>query len=988
MKRFKLIVPSFIAIIFCMLLIAGSTFALFTSEATASVAVTSGKVKIEASLGQPTLYSADATLTEGDLAGTILATDEENGKYAGTYYFKEQTGAFANGGTASKDGNTLTLDRMTPGDKVKAGLAITNSSNVKIKYRLTLEAHATGKNNETNKENAELLKVLKVKFFDKTYTGLQKFVSAWMYRDAVTTSEQLDTGLEIELPLEAGNDYQGLTVSYTILVEAVQANAKTTDAGVTEYVNNTTTQTGTDSKKVEATQTESVVLETTTAPQEEKTTTAEFTNAFNIAEQGSEVKLDVETASFETASQTSYTVVAQDATPVASVDLNLTVDGETVTAFKEGGSSKITTYVLKGLNDISVVYNGDNTKAFGAGQTTSRKDYETEVTAVGDYFYDSATGKLVFVTDHFSEYVPVTKDALTFINMTQSKAYSSGTFQTVLNEAAANDQINVMKDTSMNAPLMVSKSIKIEGNNHKFTSTGNRAVRIDTNNVSLEINNLDIIGGSGCERGVQIDLAKEKCEILLNNVNITGISAYAINVCDNCVDTNIEIKKSHIEAWGAINLWSDSYSVLIEDSELVGINSQPYNAWNNFGVVVLEGDTTGETTTHSSNIDVTIKNTKIRGGQTTGNKQWLIVFNNPSTYNTVSLINCELLGLDDSKVELVKNCGLGNKLYIDGVDYEAAEWKVKSVVKNNDNISGTVTYEMTANSSITRSEQVSYLTAQNIGAQTADTTFDLYCGEEKLAQGVTFTSLFNHDYPHFEFSSGKNVLEFPACDIYFTGDTYTYSQALFMIGAKDNDGNPTTRLIANGTSTVGKKGFQINTRNEYPNLFYFENIIFDGSQQNASGWGHLFLITAHNTTVEFNNVLFANFNKTGKTSVIGVWTNQAFAWGSDRTGYPTKEDNFGTTIRLTNCRTDNCNKPFIQFQGFEQTVIDAQSDCYSFISFNYDEASGTACGLNTNAAYCTQSANALYDNGVHYYWTVNGQEVISANGTTVVVFAE
>ena len=104
MKK-RILLVSFLTIALCFSLIFGATYALFTSESKVNIAVTSGKVQMEASIENLKIYSLDV----------------------------EQTEKFENGGTAVYENGVLTLDKMTPGDKVTFDIKIVNSSNINIK---------------------------------------------------------------------------------------------------------------------------------------------------------------------------------------------------------------------------------------------------------------------------------------------------------------------------------------------------------------------------------------------------------------------------------------------------------------------------------------------------------------------------------------------------------------------------------------------------------------------------------------------------------------------------------------------------------------------------------------------------------------------------------------------------------------------------------------------------------------------------------------
>ena len=98
----------------CVVIVTGSTFSLFTSNTGVNIAVTAGKVDLTANILKDTfkIYSMDRDL--GD------------------------TEVFENGGTAKFNSayTTLTLDKITPGDKVAFQIQLKNESSVNIKYNL------------------------------------------------------------------------------------------------------------------------------------------------------------------------------------------------------------------------------------------------------------------------------------------------------------------------------------------------------------------------------------------------------------------------------------------------------------------------------------------------------------------------------------------------------------------------------------------------------------------------------------------------------------------------------------------------------------------------------------------------------------------------------------------------------------------------------------------------------------------------------------
>ena len=115
MKK-KILLSSILTIALCLSLIAGSTFALFTSESKVNIAVTSGKVEMLASVSDLETWSLE---DDKSLAGR---TD----------------GTFTQGGNVTFTDSVLSINKIIPGDKVSFLVTGTNNSNVTIMYRTVI----------------------------------------------------------------------------------------------------------------------------------------------------------------------------------------------------------------------------------------------------------------------------------------------------------------------------------------------------------------------------------------------------------------------------------------------------------------------------------------------------------------------------------------------------------------------------------------------------------------------------------------------------------------------------------------------------------------------------------------------------------------------------------------------------------------------------------------------------------------------------------
>ena len=191
----KTFLGALLSIALCASLIAGATFAIFTSESKVNIAVTSGTVKVTAEIGDLTTYSGvNITGTADDVLEPTTAN-----------------GTFTNGGTATKEGNTIVLNNITAGDKVEFPVTVTNGSNVTVKYRMRVSyANDNG-----------LFSQLKMKIGEYT----NGTITAW--EELQPGSAPMTLACSIELPTSA--TLQTGKCDISLLVEAVQGNAAVTD---------------------------------------------------------------------------------------------------------------------------------------------------------------------------------------------------------------------------------------------------------------------------------------------------------------------------------------------------------------------------------------------------------------------------------------------------------------------------------------------------------------------------------------------------------------------------------------------------------------------------------------------------------------------------------------------------------------------------------------------------------------------------------------
>ena len=198
MKNVKrnVIVSAFMAIALCMSVVAGATFALFTSSSSVNIAITSGNVEVVATASNLVVYSP----TSVNENGIVDATDASDG-----------VKTFANGGTATLTGSELKLDNMTPGDKATFKITVKNKSTVAIKYRTVIETQDEG-----------LFAGLAINIGGKNTVG----ATEWQKLEANAEISDAEKACVIELPVTAGSEYRNKKCTLKFTVEAKQGNVE------------------------------------------------------------------------------------------------------------------------------------------------------------------------------------------------------------------------------------------------------------------------------------------------------------------------------------------------------------------------------------------------------------------------------------------------------------------------------------------------------------------------------------------------------------------------------------------------------------------------------------------------------------------------------------------------------------------------------------------------------------------------------------------
>ena len=569
----KTIITSILLIVLCLSLISGSTYALFTSESKINIAVTSGKVDVRANISIYALYSAEANPN-----GNLL--DEHNNKYVHV----QQTGVdengkklFANGGKVYQDmQGVLNLERMSPGDKVSVVLSVANYSDISAKYRLKFEVPEGGK---------KLATILVTTIGTTSYTGLSKYRSPWQ---DIQIGQNPYYNFTIEMPMNAGNEYQGLSSNMVITVEAVQGNASTDDELLIE-----TFALQTSTKTVTLTNGNATVNTSISPSEEVHPTTIEISNT-NLS---GTATLGVSTSglvtnigkSFVVAENTLSETTVNNVVGTISFDLFDLSQNKTVTTFTSG-YAKVSTYITKGIEDVGVIYTGVDT-AFSKDNPGTKKNSEELVLEHGDYYYNSVTGLLVFITDHFSEFLITSDDAKVYVPEL-SKVFTS--LNDAITACEEGNTIILLKDITLPDDFVLNKAITIKGLSSNASDDNIKVSNpIITSVPLLKTVTYEDITFNG-KAGYLTFSTNFLCNLVLNKVKITSNSNTSFH--HDCVGTvtlnNVTIANTGYNS-GETTTNKDA-AIAVSQGGNVIINGGTYSSDNGYAVYVFS---TGGTVT-------------------------------------------------------------------------------------------------------------------------------------------------------------------------------------------------------------------------------------------------------------------------------------------------------------------------------------------------------------------------------------------------------
>ena len=238
--------------------------------------------------------------------------------------------------------------------------------------------------------------------------------------------------------------------------------------------------------------------------------------------------------------------------------------------------------------------------------TLSGNYYDINVIANPDKFYlnsaadDAAAlhglGIFPIYTDLNDDGTINTASAFTPVAAIGTTGYQ--TLAEAIAAASAGDTVVLLKNVELAEILTIDKAITLDGNGMTLTSSAGRAINVDVAG-EVTIKDIVIVGVGNCQRGVNI--IDKASTVNLENVTASGTDKflYASYIAPSAGAATLNITDSHLTGWAAISIYGVGSVVNVEDSVLVGINTQAFVGTHNnqYSTIAIGRDVTGVTIT-------------------------------------------------------------------------------------------------------------------------------------------------------------------------------------------------------------------------------------------------------------------------------------------------------------------------------------------------------------------------------------------------------
>ena len=179
-------------------------------------------------------------------------------------------------------------------------------------------------------------------------------------------------------------------------------------------------------------------------------------------------------------------------------------------------------------------------------------------------------------------------------------------------------EVELGADIETSNTITLAKSVKINGNNNTITSTADRLFNIDTNNINVVINDLDMYAayertGTNDVRGINILRDHSGINLTINNSTIRFKAphgcdwAYAINQMNGNTGNSITVNGGEFEGANVFNLWGAGNNTYNIDGAKITSLYPTHDRYYGYGIIVWSNSST------NINNTVSIKNCSFDG---------------------------------------------------------------------------------------------------------------------------------------------------------------------------------------------------------------------------------------------------------------------------------------------------------------------------------------------------------------------------------------
>ena len=523
------ILTSILIIVMCLSMTVGGTYALFTSQSEVNIAVTSGTVRVIASV------DADSVQTK---------------KLYDTKYTQGKDNMFGGEITFTQKG--FTLEKFLPGDGVKFDIVVKNESDVTVQYRTIISCV----------NDNGLFAGLKINIGEHSNYNSVKAVSSW--EQLLVGSANKIVPVEIQLLEDAGNEYQNKTCTISYVVEAVQGNANTVNVDAqnkTTAVKNLTDANGNTAKIPVNTSIESGKLGLSL--EIEETTATVNTGLFELATDGvayaynvniPEVAEDNETAIVLTMNVQKgldgVVMLFHDGVPMTLVDNAEEVDKPDV--FYYDAVNGVVTFATKNFSNFTIASGFNNVEVVSSATTFD------------DFAQFIADGKNIYITEDINltdptagnTYITVDKDVALYVINNAKISFNETALVT------GNGSITVYNGsikTNFELCITGNSTMIFEGGEHSFgafSATGDGKIIVNDGILNCNGTYAGVMGISFAENG----------SLIVNGGTLNMYQPFNLNA-NRCDNAYVEINGGTIDLLNGIENLFVVRNVMDKDRE-------------------------------------------------------------------------------------------------------------------------------------------------------------------------------------------------------------------------------------------------------------------------------------------------------------------------------------------------------------------------------------------------------------------------------------